>query len=214
MQQYFRVSPPSVHRMIFALEQRGLITREPGVARSIRVLVPTAELPPLDGAEPTARGQSVAGSAEDPLERARGVEQTGREVVKAMLARAIDIGIDDADSLPLIAAAADAVEKMVRAAGIAPRGARLVRDKAKRGIPRRTWRGSGSCRSPRTGTDEAGPCSPPWITHATPSSPRRSLAAAASPYPKIVGTSRQSLSVYEDPASASSRPESPIGLVL
>lgn len=44
-----------------------------------------------------------------------------------MLARAIDIGIDHADSLPLIAAAADVVEKMVRAAGIAPRGARLVR---------------------------------------------------------------------------------------
>lgn len=32
MQQYFQVSPPSVHRMILALEQRGLIAREPGVA--------------------------------------------------------------------------------------------------------------------------------------------------------------------------------------
>lgn len=129
MQDYFKVSPPSVHRMILALEQRGLIAREPGVARSIHVLVPAAELPPLDGDERAPRGRSGAGSADDPLERATVVEQTGREVVKVMLARAIDIGIDDADSLPLIAAAADAVEKMVRAAGIAPRGARLVRER-------------------------------------------------------------------------------------
>ena len=129
MQDYFKVSPPSVHRMVLALEQRGLIAREPGVARSIRVLVPAVQLPPLDGDEPTPRGRGVAGSADDPLERATIVEQTGREVVKIMLARSIDIGIDDADSLPLVAAAADAVEKMVRAAGIAPRGARLVRER-------------------------------------------------------------------------------------
>lgn len=131
MQDYFKVSPPSVHRMILALEQRGLIAREPGVARSIRVLVPAVQLPPLDGDEPAPCGRGVAGSADDPLEpeRATIVEQTGREVVKVMLARALDIGIDDADSLPLVAAAADAVEKMVRAAGIAPRGARLVRER-------------------------------------------------------------------------------------
>jgi repressor LexA len=129
MQDYFKVSPPSVHRMILALEQRGLIAREPGVARSIRVLVPAAELPPLDGNEPAPRGRSAAGSADDPFERATVVEQTGREVVKVMLARAIDIGIDDADSLPLVAAAADAIEKMVRAAGIVPRGARRVRER-------------------------------------------------------------------------------------
>jgi hypothetical protein len=129
MQQYFRVSPPSVHRRSVTLEERGLITREPGVARAIRVLVPAAELPPLDGAELAARGQNAAGSAEDLLERATIVEQTGREVVKAMLARVIDMGLDDADSLPLIAAAADAVQNMVRAVGMAPRGARLVRER-------------------------------------------------------------------------------------
>jgi SOS-response transcriptional repressor LexA len=129
MQAYFNVSPPSVHRMILALEQRGLIAREPGVARSIRVLVPAADLPPLDGDESTPRGRSRAGSSADPLERATIVEQTGREVAKVMLARAIDIGIDDADSLPLIAAAADAVEAMLRAAGIAPSGARRARER-------------------------------------------------------------------------------------
>jgi SOS-response transcriptional repressor LexA len=47
MQQYFRVSPPSVHQMVLTLETRGLIERTPGQARSIRVLIPPEELPDL-----------------------------------------------------------------------------------------------------------------------------------------------------------------------
>ena len=47
MQQYFRVSPPSVHQMILALEANGLIERTPGQARSIRLLIPREALPDL-----------------------------------------------------------------------------------------------------------------------------------------------------------------------
>src|SRR5437016_8934811 len=47
MQQYFRVSPPSVHQMILTLERRGLIERTPGQARSIRLLIAPEELPDL-----------------------------------------------------------------------------------------------------------------------------------------------------------------------
>ena len=47
MQQYFRVSPPSVHQMILALETRGLIERTPGQARSIHLLISREELPDL-----------------------------------------------------------------------------------------------------------------------------------------------------------------------
>lgn len=47
MQQYFRVSPPSVHQMILTLETQGLIARTPGHARSIRLLVTREELPDL-----------------------------------------------------------------------------------------------------------------------------------------------------------------------
>ena len=47
MQQYFRVSPPSVHQMILTLEKRGLIERTPGQARSIRLLISRKELPDL-----------------------------------------------------------------------------------------------------------------------------------------------------------------------
>jgi LexA DNA binding domain len=48
LQHYFRVSPPSVHDMIKTLERNGLIERQPGQARSIRLLVALEYLPPLE----------------------------------------------------------------------------------------------------------------------------------------------------------------------
>jgi len=48
MQRFFRVTPPSVHRMVLTLAERGLVERTPGRARSLRVLVPPDELPPLE----------------------------------------------------------------------------------------------------------------------------------------------------------------------
>jgi Mn-dependent DtxR family transcriptional regulator len=38
MQQYFRVSPPSVHQMVLTLERQGFIKRQPRVPRSIELL--------------------------------------------------------------------------------------------------------------------------------------------------------------------------------
>lgn len=46
--KYFRVSPPAAHAMIVKLQELGLITREPGVARSIQVSIPEVEIPPLE----------------------------------------------------------------------------------------------------------------------------------------------------------------------
>lgn len=48
IQQYFRVTPPSVHQMILALEKHGFITRTPGVARSIQLMLARPELPDLE----------------------------------------------------------------------------------------------------------------------------------------------------------------------
>jgi DNA-binding MarR family transcriptional regulator len=48
LQQYFRVSPPSIHDMILRLEKQGLIARVPGQARSIRILLPSEQLPDLE----------------------------------------------------------------------------------------------------------------------------------------------------------------------
>ena len=47
LQRYFQVTPPSVHQMVLNLERAGLIQRQPGVARSIKVLLEPAALPPL-----------------------------------------------------------------------------------------------------------------------------------------------------------------------
>ena len=46
--RFFGLAPPSVHRMVVELEERGLLSRTPGAARSLRVLVPRAELPELE----------------------------------------------------------------------------------------------------------------------------------------------------------------------
>ena len=43
MQQYFQVSPPSVHQMVLTLVARGLIERTPGQARCIRLLTNSAQ---------------------------------------------------------------------------------------------------------------------------------------------------------------------------
>jgi DNA-binding MarR family transcriptional regulator len=47
LQRRFRVSPPSVHQMVLALERAGLIRRQPGMARSIQLLVDPQALPIL-----------------------------------------------------------------------------------------------------------------------------------------------------------------------
>ena len=48
LQRHFRVSPPSAHQMILSLERAGLIRRQPGVARTIEILIPPEKLPILE----------------------------------------------------------------------------------------------------------------------------------------------------------------------
>lgn len=48
MVQYFRLTPPSVHSMVVKLTQLGLVTREPGVARTLQVVIPKEEIPELE----------------------------------------------------------------------------------------------------------------------------------------------------------------------
>lgn len=47
LQCHFRVTPPSVYQMLLTLERSRLIRRQPGVARSIEVLVHSDALPRL-----------------------------------------------------------------------------------------------------------------------------------------------------------------------
>lgn len=48
MQRFFQVTSPTVHQMLLTLEKAGLISRQPGAARSIAVQVDRADLPTLD----------------------------------------------------------------------------------------------------------------------------------------------------------------------
>ncbi len=47
MQQFFRISPPSVHQMVLTLERAGFIRRQPRTPRSIELLVDPKQLPEL-----------------------------------------------------------------------------------------------------------------------------------------------------------------------
>ena len=51
MQRFFGVTPPTVHRMVVALEERGLIERVSGRSRSIRLLVSADKIPKLQQKE-------------------------------------------------------------------------------------------------------------------------------------------------------------------
>lgn len=48
MAKFFGSPPPSVHGMAVKLEDLGLVTREAGVARSIRVAMPDEDVPALE----------------------------------------------------------------------------------------------------------------------------------------------------------------------
>jgi len=51
MVRFFRVTPLSVHGMVVKLEQLGLVTRQSGVPRSVRVAIPEGQIPALEEVE-------------------------------------------------------------------------------------------------------------------------------------------------------------------
>jgi len=48
IQRYLGISGAAVHHMIVTLEKHGFLERVPGQARSLRLLVPRADLPDLE----------------------------------------------------------------------------------------------------------------------------------------------------------------------
>ncbi len=48
LQRFFGTTPPTVHQMILKLEDKGFISRVPGQARSIRLLIAPDEIPRLE----------------------------------------------------------------------------------------------------------------------------------------------------------------------
>jgi SOS-response transcriptional repressor LexA len=61
--RHFGTAPPNVNGMIKTLEKRGLLSRIPGAARTLRVLVPAEELPGSDfGSRARGARTPVAGA--------------------------------------------------------------------------------------------------------------------------------------------------------
>ena len=48
MERYFEATPSAVHQTVLALEKKGFISRVPGAARSIKLLLRRDQLPDLD----------------------------------------------------------------------------------------------------------------------------------------------------------------------
>lgn len=46
-QNFFQVSPPTVHQMLLMLEKKGFISRIPNAPRSLTLLIPEEKLPRL-----------------------------------------------------------------------------------------------------------------------------------------------------------------------
>ncbi len=47
LENFFRTTPPTIHQMILKLAEKNLISRTPGQARSIRLLIDPDEIPRL-----------------------------------------------------------------------------------------------------------------------------------------------------------------------
>ena len=47
LQRFFGTTPPTIHQMILKLEEKGLISRVPRQARSIKLLINPDEIPKL-----------------------------------------------------------------------------------------------------------------------------------------------------------------------
>ena len=47
LRRFFGTTPPTIHQMILKLEEKGLISRVPGQARSIKLMVDIDEVPRL-----------------------------------------------------------------------------------------------------------------------------------------------------------------------
>ncbi len=81
MQRHFQLSPPSVHQMVLTLERLGHIRRQPGVARSIEVLLAPQDLPVLRHPQPV---KSTVPRNEAPR-RARAFDPIGDDHPEAQL---------------------------------------------------------------------------------------------------------------------------------
>lgn len=121
---FIGVSAPSAHQMIVSLERKGLISRIPGVARSIRVLVDPRRLPSLEGQE--------VPSSTAALPRKDSFEETVVTVIQRIVDELCEenevCAMDDREFIPLLRRLLVGVEKGLSQVGAGPLVVERVRE--------------------------------------------------------------------------------------
>ena len=102
MVQFFQVTPPTVHQMILTLERRGLITRAPGQARSIKTTLPPEKLPPLPGASTGTPLPVRQTEGQQPTDTEAAVLRLGKIQIEDLFAYYDRNSLDDAEFIPLL----------------------------------------------------------------------------------------------------------------
>jgi len=102
MVQFFQVTPPTVHQMILTLERRGLITRAPGQARSIKTTLPPEKLPPLPGASTGTPLPVRQTEGQQPTDTEAAVLRLGKIQIKDLFTHYDRNSLDDSEFIPLL----------------------------------------------------------------------------------------------------------------
>ena len=100
--QFFQVTPPTVHQMILTLERRGLITRAPGQARSIKPTLPPEKLPPLPGASTGTPLPVRQTEGQQPTDTEAAVLRLGKIQMKDLFVHYDLNSLDDSEFIPLL----------------------------------------------------------------------------------------------------------------
>lgn len=125
--RYFGVSAPAVHQMILTLQARGFISRRPGAARSVQLLVASTPSKPQDRMR-ARQPRPVAMDSESPP-AAEAVISVARDVLRRQFAHLDRFPIDDAEFAPLVRCLLDGIQFGLHAAGVPKRIATQARDR-------------------------------------------------------------------------------------
>ncbi len=103
MVQFFQVTPPTVHQMVLTLERRGLITRAPGQARSIKMTLPPEKLPPLpDGSASTGTPLPSRQPEGQQFADTQALLRLGKIQITDLFAHYGRNSLDDSEFIPLL----------------------------------------------------------------------------------------------------------------